>query len=70
MRACEAVWVREACAPNAEGSDAEIDSSGAGFVVSFFNAICVGFKGKSLIWATLALVLKQIHKYGQPLRGF
>ena len=60
---CEAVRVREASVSNAGGSDAEIssDSSGAGFVFSFVGAICVGCKGNSLIWATLAWVLKQIY---------
>ena len=62
VRACEAVRVREAGVPNAGGSDGEICSdSGSGFGVSFFSAICVGFKGNSLILATLAWVLKQIH---------
>ena len=61
VRACEAVRVREAGVPYAGDSDAEINSSGAGWAVSFFNAICVGFKGNSLILATLAWVLKQIH---------
>ena len=63
VRACEAVQVREAGVPNAGGSDAEIscDSSGAGFAFSFCGAICVGFKGNSLIWASLAWVVKQIH---------
>ena len=47
VRACEAVRVREAGVSNAGGSDGEIsDSSGAGFVFSFFDAIRVGFKGK------------------------
>ena len=54
VRACEAVWVREACVPNAGGWNGEIFDSGAGWVFSFFNAICVGFKGNSLILATLA----------------
>ena len=62
VRACEAVRVREAGVPNAGGSDGEIfGDSGAGFVFSFFNAICVGFKGNSLILASLAWVLRQIH---------
>ena len=61
VRACEAVRVREAGVPNAGRSDGEISDSGAGFAVSFFDAICVGFKDNSLIWATLAWVLKQIH---------
>ena len=57
VRACEAVWVREAGVPNAGRSDGEIScdsSSGAGFGFSFCGAICVGFKAKTLIWATLA----------------
>ena len=61
VRACEAVRVREAGVPNAGGSDGEISDSGAGWGVSGFNAICVGFKGISLILATLAWVLKEIH---------
>ena len=63
VRACEAVRVREAGVPNAGGSDGEISDSGAGFVFSFVGAIRVGFKGNSLILATLAWVLKQIHQY-------
>ena len=43
VRACEAVRVREAGVPNAGGSDGEIFDSGAGWAVSFFNTICVGF---------------------------
>ena len=49
VRACEAVWVREAGVPNAGRSDGEISSdssSGAGFAFSFCGAICVGFKAK------------------------
>ena len=62
VRACEAVRVREAGVPNAGGSDGEMSSSsGASFAFSFFGAICVGFKGNSMIWGTLARVLKEIH---------
>ena len=61
VRACEAVRVREAGVPYAGDSDGEISSSGAGCCFSFFNAICVGFKGNALILATLAWVLKEIH---------
>ena len=45
VRACEAVRVRKAGVPNAGGSDAEICDSGAGFVFSFCDAICMGFRG-------------------------
>ena len=61
VRACEAVRVREAGVPYAGDSNAEIDSSGAGFVFSFFDAIRVGFKGKYHPLMLYAWVLKEIH---------
>ena len=59
VRACEAVRVREAGVPNAGGSDGEICDSGAGWFFSFFNTICVGFKGKYHPLMLYAWVLKE-----------
>ena len=61
VRACEALRVSEAGVPNAGGSDGETSSSCAGFAFLFAGAISADFEGTSLIWETLAWVLKQIH---------